>query len=275
MRFVRFSMALLIALLPLAFMSGTALAAAPSNDTFPGATAVTIGFSQVLDTTQATTDSDDTQLNASCGAPATAASVWYAFTTVSDVGVVVDASQSNYSAGILVGKGTRGNLELLECGPSTVFFNATAGTTYYVLAFDDQGDGGGNGGSLRISFTQAPPPPTVDITVNRYGTVDAHTGIATLTGTYTCNNGSTLDAFVDASQKVGSGRNATIVGSGSFSVSGTCDGAAHTWSATVVPDSGKFAGGKSMSVTFAFACGAVQCTDGFTEQTVQLRGGHK
>ena len=45
MRFVRFSMALLIALLPLAFMSGTALAAAPSNDTFPGATAVTIGFS--------------------------------------------------------------------------------------------------------------------------------------------------------------------------------------------------------------------------------------
>ncbi len=275
MKFARFVMALLIALLPLVFMGRTALAAAPSNDTLPGATAVTIGFSQTLDTTQATTDSDDTQLNASCGAPATDASVWYAFTAVADVGVVVDVSSSNYSAGILVGKGAQGNLELLECGPSTVFFNAAAGTTYYVLAFDDQGDGGGNGGSLHISFTQAPPPPTVDITVNRTGTVDAHTGIATISGTYTCSNGSSLEAFVDASQKVGNGRNATIFGSGSFLDSGTCNGAPHTWSAAVVPDSGKFAGGKSMTVTFAFACGAVQCTEGYTEQTVQLRGGRK
>jgi len=275
MRFVRFSMALLIALLPLAFMGRTALAAAPSNDTFAGATAVTIGFSQTLDTTQATTDANDTQLNASCGAPATAASVWYAFTAIADVGVVVDVSSSNYSAGILVGKGTQGNLETVECGPSAVFFAAAAGTTYYVLAFDDQGDGGGNGGSLHISFTQAPPPPTVDIKVNRYGTVNAHTGIATISGTYTCSNGNSLEAFIDARQKVGSGRNAIIFGSGSFFDSGTCDGAPHAWSAAVVPDSGKFAGGKSMAVTFAFACGSVQCTDGFAEQTVQLRSNGK
>ena len=69
-----------------------ALAAAPSNDTFGGATTATIGFSQVLDTTQATTDSDDAQLNASCGAPATDASVWYSLAGT-DAGVVVDVSR--------------------------------------------------------------------------------------------------------------------------------------------------------------------------------------
>ena len=38
---------------------------------------------------------------------------------------------------------------------------------------------------------------------------------------------------------------------------------------------GKFAGGKSAAFTFSFACGAFQCSDGFAEQTVQLRGGKR
>jgi hypothetical protein len=74
--------------------SGVVLAAAPSNDVFGGATAATIGFSETLDTTEATTDSDDAQLNASCGAPATDASVWYSFDGT-DTGVIVDVSQSD------------------------------------------------------------------------------------------------------------------------------------------------------------------------------------
>ena len=49
----------------------TALAAPPSNDTFTGATSATVGFGEVLNTTDATTDADDAQLNADCGAPAT------------------------------------------------------------------------------------------------------------------------------------------------------------------------------------------------------------
>jgi hypothetical protein len=150
----------------------TALAAPPLNDTFPNATPVTAGFSEVLDTTEATTDSDDAQLNASCGAPATDASVWYAFTAVSDTTVVVDVSQSNYSAGVLVGVGSQGNLQTVACGPATVAFFAAAGTTYYVLAIDDQFDGGGNGGLLSISFNEI-QTPTVDINVNRFGEVNA------------------------------------------------------------------------------------------------------
>jgi len=265
--------ALGLAFSALAVSAPAVLAAAPTNDTFANATVVTVGFSEVLDTSEATTDSDDAQLNASCGAPATDASVWYALDG-SDTTVVVDVSQSNYSAGVLVGEGSQGNLQIVACGPGAVAFFAAAGTTYYVLAIDDQQDGGGNGGSLSISFNefQIPPPPTVEITVNRYGTFNTRTGVATLSGTYTCSNADFIDVFVDARQNVG---RFTIFGSGSFFDSGTCDGATHTWSAEVFPQNGKFAGGKAMTVTFAFSCGPFECSNGYVEQTVQLRGGKK
>jgi hypothetical protein len=41
----------------------------------------------------------------------------------------------------------------------------------------------------------------------------------------------------------------------------------------VFGDNGRFVGGKAMTVTFAFACGAFDCAEGFAEQTVRLRGG--
>jgi hypothetical protein len=153
-----------------------------------------------------------------------------------------------------------------------VAFFAAAGTTYYVLAIDDQFDGGGNGGLLNISFNEV-QSPTLDITVNRFGTVDARTGVATISGTYTCTNGDFIEVFGDARQNVG--RVTTIRGSFFFFDSGTCDEAPHSWSADVFPESGKFAGGKTMTVTIAFSCGPFECADGFVERTVQLRGGSK
>jgi hypothetical protein len=260
-----------VTLSALGIFAPAALAAPPTNDTFANAMPVALGFSEVLDTTEATTDGDDAQLNEFCGAPATDASVWYVLDG-SDTGVVVDVSQSDYSAGVLVGTGNQGSLEIVACGPVAVGFFAAAGTTYYVLAIDDQTDGSGNGGSLSISFNEAPPPPTIEIAVNRFGQFNAHTGIATVSGTYTCTNGDFLDVIVDANQRVGRG---SVLGSGFFSDSGTCDGAPHTWAADVFPFNGRFAGGKTLTLTFAFACGSFECADGFVEQTVQLRGGPK
>jgi hypothetical protein len=264
-------MALFMIPLLVGLMSAAALANPPSNDVFTGATPVTLGFKEILDTSQATTDSDDAQLNATCGAPATDASVWYVLQG-SDQNVVVDVSSSAYSAGVLVGVGSEGNLQTVTCGPRTVTFFAAAGTTYYILAIDDQSDGGGNGGSLEIAFLEVPPPPTLNINLDRFGTVDAKTGVATISGTFTCSNGNSVEAFVEASQNVG---RFTITGSGSFFNNNKrpCDGSPHPWSADVVPQNGKFAGGKSLTTTFSFACGPFQCTSGFLEQTVQLRGG--
>jgi hypothetical protein len=249
-------------------LAAPAVAAPPSNDTFGGATVASLGFSEQLDTTEATTDA--AQLNATCGAPATDASVWYAFTAAADGGVVVDVSQSDYTAGVLVGVGTQGSLETVDCGPGTVGFTATAGTTYYILAIDDQDDGGGNGGTLQISFNEAPPPPTVDITVDPVGRVDPQTGAAYLTGTYTCSNAESIEVFGEARQAVG---RFVIDGFFDFFDVGTCDGTTRSWSATVFPENGKFAGGKAMTVTFAFSCGPFECAEDFVEQTVRLRGG--
>jgi len=229
-------------------------------------------LSEILDTSQATTDGDDAQLNTTCGAPATDASVWYALQG-SGQDVIVDVSQSNYSAGVLVGVGSQGNLQTVACGPGTVAFFAAAGTTYYVLPIDDQYDGGGNGGSLSISFqgNEVPPPPKVDISVDRFGTVNPRTGVATISGTYTCSNGDYLYVYVEARQNVG--RIASISGSSYFFDSGTCDGTPRAWSADVLPQNGKFAGGKSLTLTFAQSCGQSACSTGYVERTVQLRDG--
>ena len=267
-KFVRsFASMILAVVLSLAGFS-PALAAPPANDTFSGATLVSVGFSEVLDTTEATTDADDAQLNTNCGAPATDASVWYALEG-NDQGVIVDVSQSNYTAGVAVGVGSQGSLDLVTCGPGTVGFFAAAGTTYYVLAFDDQFDGSGNGGSLSISFNGAPPPPTIDITVNRYGTFNK-SGTATVSGTYTCTDADFADVFIEARQHA---NRFTILGFGEFFDFGTCDGSTHTWSAEIFPITGKFKGGKTLTLNFSLACGPFQCSDGFVEQTVQLRGG--
>jgi hypothetical protein len=274
-QFVRFAFALLISPLLLWLLSDTALAAPPANDLFTGATPVGAGFNEIIDTTEATTDADDAQLNDPffCGAPATDASVWYAFEATTDGIVVVDVSQSNYSAGVLVGTGSQGVLSIIACGPVAVSFFATAGTTYYVLAIDDQVNGDGlNGGSLNISFTFTEfVPTTVEVTLDRFGQFNSKTGTATLSGTYTCSGAGFVEVFGSASQAVG--RIATITGNFSTFALDTCDGAPHPWSAEVFPQSGKFKGGKAISVALGFTCGIFECASGYVEQTVQLSGG--
>jgi hypothetical protein len=271
MRFVRSitAMAVVTAVIPLA--AGGAAAAAPSNDTSANAKVVTLGFSEVLDTSAATTDADDTQLNTNCGAPATDASVWYVIQGTGS-GIVVDVSGSDYSAGVLVGTGTPGALDIVACGPGAVGFLGESGQSYWVLAIDDQSDGAGNGGNLAISFNEAPPPPTVDIQVNPRGYVNTRTGVASISGWYTCTGGDFIDLFGDARQSVG---RFLIRGSFGFSDFGTCDGTRRPWAADVFPENGKFAGGKAMTVAIAFACGPFECRDGYAEQVVQLSGRRK
>jgi hypothetical protein len=246
-----------------------AFAAPPSNDTFPAAAIAGPGFSAVVDTSTATTDADDVSANADCGAPATDASVWYAYTQGTADGVTVNVSSSNYSAGVIVVTGSPGAFNIVTCGPGAVSFLPTAGTTYYVLAFDHQSDGGGNGGLLNISFNPAGPPPKVDVTVNPVGRFDSKTGQATLSGTFTCTGADFVQIMGQLSQSVG---RVTINGTLAFGAT-TCDGTPQPWSATAIPSNGKFAGGKSLTVVVTFACGSSQCAEGFTEQTVQLKGG--
>jgi len=247
----------------------SAFAAVPSNDTMSGATVVSsLPYSQTLDTTEATTDSDDVTMNNPdfCGAPATEASVWYTFTPSAEVGVVVDVSKSDYSAGVIVADGTPDNF--VTCGPAQIAFDAVAGHTYLILAFDDTA-GGSNGGTLQIDMSAAPPPPQLDVTIDPFGHVNGRTGVATFTGTFTCSGQADfieLDGFV--SQRVGR-----------FAINGyffdgrdgsACDGTTHPWSGSTDPSSGKFAGGKATVNVDLFAC-SFFCSDASASRTVTLK----
>lgn len=276
-KFVRFAIALLAAPLLLWLVRGTALAAPPPNDTFSNATVVTLGFSEALDTTEATTDADDAQLNASCGFGWTDASVWYAFTGTGTT-VRVDTLGAFYSTGMIVGTVTpQGTLQAYACGADIMDFFAAADTTYYVTIFDPQLDGVGNGGGLNVSFYEAPPPPpfpTVDITLDSIGQINAKKGTAIISGTYSCTEAIWVAIFGNASQKVG---RFLISGFSNFFEEGGCDGNPHTWSAEVMPTNGTFAGGKLQVSLNSNACrDFIDCAhDEVLPQTVSLRGGGK
>jgi len=198
-----------------------------------------------------------------CGAPATDASVWYSYTPSSDETIIVDVSNSTYSAGVIVASGAPGNLSLVSCGPRTIAANLTAGTPYFILAFNDQFDGGGNGGTLNLSVTLGPPAPKVDVIVDRVGLVNKR-GSVSLRGVYICSDAD----FVSINGELTQGESN---GGFSFSISGRCDGKLHSWAAGVVGPNAKFTVGRSASMTFGFACGRFECADRYREQTVRLR----
>jgi len=253
-----------------ALLTGGVALAAPANDTHANPTPITaLPFSETLDTTTATTDADDTELNEQCGAPSTDASVWYEFTATVDGGVEVDLTASDYPAGALVGTGGPGSWTIVACGPGSVTFGTTAGETYAILVIDDQSDGGGNGGTLRLAVSEAEPPPSIDIKVEATGTVDEATGAATVGGTVVCTAGSDF-ALVETELRQKHGP-FTVIGFVQLPL--TCDGAEHTWMVTIVSENGPFGPGDAANSSFAVACSGELCGIDSQDRVVRLHVG--
>lgn len=251
--------------------SAPALAAAPGNDTYGGRTVVgAFPYSTQADTTEATTDSDDTPIRNQCGAPATDSSVWYEFSTGTSATLFADVTASSYTAGVAVAVGAPGSFEVLACGPGGTVWDAEPGTTYTLLVFDDQTDGGGNGGTLDLVIDEAPPPPALEVTVNPTATFDSRTGSAFVSGTIMCGADASF-AFLEAqlTQRVG---RLLVRGFGGTDV--TCDGTTRPYTLEVLGDNGTFKGGKAAQLTFSAACSFL-CSEYFAEQTIQLKGGRK
>jgi hypothetical protein len=263
---------LMIVSLATAAPAAAARAKAPANDLYSGRQAISIGFSATVDTTLATTDADDVEMNV-CGAPAMDASVWYELTATADGFIGIDVSASNYSAGVFVATGSPGSFEVVACAPGATAFEAVAGVRYAILAIDDQQDGSGNGGSLVIQVAKLPPPPEITLTVNPSGQFNSKTGSATISGTVTCTGGPAEFSVIDVSVRQAVGR---LFIDGFGSIEGfTCDGTTQPWSVEVFGFNGIFKGGKALTVTFAFACGTFLCGEDFVERVVHLTGGRK
>jgi hypothetical protein len=142
-------------------LAGSAAAAGPPpNDTIGGAIVVpSLPFTDTMGTRAATTDADDAQVNASCGAPLTNNSVWFTFTAgASDTLLSVDTTGSTFSSGVIIATGTPGSLTTQACGPVSSHVVTSPGTTYYILVFDDTG----SGGRLQLAMHGPGPQPKND-----------------------------------------------------------------------------------------------------------------
>lgn len=259
-----------------ALSAAPAVAAVPDNDTYGGRTVIAaMPYSTTQDTTEATTDADDDAIVADCsGIPARDASVWFEVTPAAEGGVLVDATGSDYAAGMVVASGAPGAWVLEGCGPTAVAWYAMAGTAYTILVFDDQTDGVGTGGNLQLAVKPVPPPPTFDLTVNPTATFDSRTGAARVSGSATCllgdNTSGSVFMEVQLTQRVG---RMLIRGWGYAELA--CDGEQQPWSVDITGDNGLFKGGKAASVTVGYACGDFECSIDYEERTVQLKGGKR
>lgn len=258
------------ALLLTPLVASAALAAAPDNDSVATATVVTLGQTITQDTSEATSDALDAELNSNCGAPATNGSVWFSYEDTTGAGLLVDLGASSFSAGamIVAGDPASGGY-LMACGPGGVAARGDGTpTTYYVMAFSDTP--GVTGGSLTASFEALPPAPTAALTVDPRATAYKD-GSLRLTGTYSCSNADGYNSFIDGMVTQTVGR---MKIEGWFSVYPLeCDGAVRPWEAIAWSPNGLFAGGKAANVTFALACGLADCAGTVVEQKIQVTRG--
>jgi hypothetical protein len=202
-----------------------------ANDDFDNATLIAgVPFTDSIDTRGATPAADDPT-----DCYGTNASVWYVFTPGSDTQIQVDISYSNYYAVVAVYKGTRGGLSLITCSDYPCFtIDVIAGETYYFMVTAPYG----TGGDLVFSVDVAPPPLTIDLTIDSNGLVDKKAGVTTISGMLTSSEPASAYVYVEVRQKAG---RAFITGYGYAYLNG--DGATPC-TMQVAGDAGPFKPGK-------------------------------
>lgn len=201
-----------------------------ANDAVGSATAVPVlPFTDVVDVSGATIDTDDLQVNNICGF-FLQHTVWYAFTAgPDDTSLLVDTTDDNHNVGpssIIISTGSPGALSSLACGSGKVAAHTTPGTTYYVLIDNYYG-------SVPVTLSKAPLEPSFTMSIDGQGTIDRRTGTAKLTGTYVCVGDDAEYSAVSGvlSQTKGS----HTVRQGFFSLStAICDGNLHPFSVTAL-----------------------------------------
>jgi hypothetical protein len=272
MRLVRPVLAAAVAATTLFAGAAPAWAVPPPNDDFDSATVVTepLPFTDSVSTVEATTAPDD---------PFCAGNghtVWYTYTPSAGGFVNANTFGSDYDTTLSAYTGARGALTQIACNDdaggnlqSSVTWEVVAGTTYHLMA-GSFGDAPGGNLSLTVQESEPPPPlPTVDVTIDPIGHMDPRTGVAHLSGTFTCTDADFLEAFGDLRQPVG---RFTIFGFFEFFADGSsCDGTPHPWAVDVSGENGNFAGGRATARVDAFACGPGECASDFEERTIRLR----
>jgi hypothetical protein len=247
----------------------TVSAAPPANDDFDTATIISaLPFTDVVDTTEATTAADDPV--PSCVIGSVQATVWYSLTPSNAMRIRMDTSGSNYYAVAVAYTGTRGALSEISCGLPLLTLDVTAGVTYSFMVFPLPGT---PPGLLSINVQEI-APVTVSVAINATGLVNPTTGVATVSGTITCSPGAiTLEGMPGPStlQQLFAHR---VVISGYFNFPVTaCTGEAIAWSVTVTGTNGLFAPGAAQADVIVEACSFItgECVFGSADARIRLK----
>lgn len=265
-------------------LAGPVAAAAPGNDDIGNPTTVgPLPYADgPYDTTEATTGATDPDV---CFGGPDRSTVWYSFTPAGSDSYLADTFGSAYDTTLYVGTPDGvGGIDVIDCNDdaldlqSAVRWDATAGTTYLLVVGTCCGGGvvgeAGFGGMLEFHVDFAPPPPTVDLTVDGTGSFKTN-GTATIRGTIACTGVAEVVVedttggmiSVELSQRVG---RFTIRGFGG-GFDQACPASPTPWSIEVTGDNGKFAGGSVQVNASAFACGPFECAEDSVSRTVRLR----
>jgi hypothetical protein len=244
-----------------------ATAAAPANDDITNATAIaSLPFHDTVEISQATFD-PATDVSFCYGS---GHSVWYSFTAASSDPVAFDPSPSSGAMNIDVFTGTSGELSFVGCGQggppeynrAGFILNATAGTTYWIMA------------STLCCFT-APDldlwvypavPPQATLSVSD-GKVDRG-GNVTVTGTLDCAGTVPNGVALSGDVQQAAGRLSSV--SAEFAATVSCAPTLE-WSALAQPNAGKFAGGYATVNAAVWACNIVGCAWPRPSTTVVIR----
>jgi len=206
----------------------------PPNDELTGATVIpSIPFTVSQAAGNATNAPDDP----ACGGNQ---SVWFSFTPTQNMRIEANTFGSNYDTVLGVYTGMPGALTQIGCNDddnvtvqSRVRFDAVAGITYFfmVSAFFTQ-----NAGDLTFNLLQAPPQLTITPSVFKFGSVDPLTGNASISGSISCSEPTTVTISGFVKQMHGG-----IPLSGVYAILVFCDGTT-LWNAGILTDPKQFHG---------------------------------
>lgn len=150
--------------------------------------------------------------------------------------------------------GERDALTEVECDDYRPIVEAKAGTTYYFMVGTYRNR---RGGEIRFRLAEAPPPPTIEITVDGSATVNPQTEEVTLSGTVACTNTDYME-FYGAVKQIGEDRHFISAYFNEYDLE--CDATPVPWTITELGD-GVFIDGPGLVDIEAYSCSFLECVE--------------
>jgi hypothetical protein len=221
----------------------------PRNDGFSRAKKIsTLPYDKTVDVTSATQASDDPKCRD------TGHTVWFKFTPETDMRLIARVSGKKVVEWVSVWTGERGALAEVVCGDYRPLFEASAGTTYYFMVGTYRNR---RGGDIRFRLSEAPPPPTIDFTVDPEVIVNPQTEQVTVSGTIACTNSEYME-FYGSVRQVDDDRR--FISAFFYGYDEECDETPQPWTATELGD-GVFIDGPGLLEFEAYSCSRIECVE--------------